>query len=341
MGEKTIKRINSIDILRMIAAFAVVLIHGYGENAYVNAVSRFSVPLFFMISGYFYCVSKEKKKCRIKKIFVLTVIVNIAILCFAFFTNFRNEKAVSFLTETFTLENFVKLVFFNQSTYGDLGGHLWFLSALLYCMIVDYFVSGFFNKRRKCLVAVIIVLFLGYFIVEKVGNSNIYMRNFLFFGLPYFWIGKIFKDIDITKIKIKNFSLVLFIILFSVLILAEKYMLITYFNLNSARDQYMCTLFLSLSIFTLALKNPLENPGKILDFIASAGRKCSLGIYIIHPIVLAYIVPAAAVFGITLKNPLCVIAAFAASWLIVAIYYFVKEKVWLFYKTKRSKDFVS
>lgn len=321
------ERINSIDILRMIAAFAVVIIHTSGVNPYVNAVSRFAVPLFFMISGYFYCVSKEKKRCRIRKIFILTITVNILIFLFQLLSK---GYGFQYFIVTFTPKKLMIFLLLNESSVEF---HLWFLSALLYCMIVDYFVSVFFNKRKKLLMAVIIVLFLGYFIVEKVGDSNIYMRNFLFFGLPYFWLGKIFKDIDITKIKIKNFSLVLFIILFSVLILAEKYILVTYFSLNSARNQYMCTLFLCLSVFTLALKNPLENPGKILGFIASAGRKCSLGIYIIHPIVLAYIVPAD-VFGIALKNPLYVMAAFAASWLIVAIYCFVKEKVLLLYKTK-------
>lgn len=335
MGEKTIKRINSIDILRMIAAFAVVIIHTPGINPYVNAVSRFAVPIFFMISGYFYCVSKEKKKLRIKKIFILMITVNILFFLFRFLLNGIDFQ---YFIETFTLKRIMVFILLNES---PVELHLWFLSALLYCMIVDYFVSGFFNKRKKWLMAVIIVLFLGYFIVEGLGYSNLYMRNFLFFGLPYFWLGKLLRNVDVAKIKFNNFVLILSIILLTVMNLAEKYMLITYFDFNGARDQYIFTIFLSLAIFILALKNPLENPGKISGFIASSGSKCSLGIYIIHLLILKCLAMAASAVGKTLEGILLAIATFAVSWLIVAIYYFVKEKVCFFYKSKKSKDFVS
>lgn len=339
------ERINSIDILRMIAALAVVMIHGCAENVYVNAVSRFAVPIFFMISGYFYCVSKERQKLRIQKMFILMIAVNLAFFCFAFFIAFIKGNVVSYLTETFTIKNIVKFVFFNESKFGAYGAHLWFLSALLYCMIIDYFLSGFFNKKKKCCAAVIIILFLGYFVIEKyspmlvnLNFSALCVRNFLFLGLPYFWLGKLLRNIDVAKIKLNNFVLILSIILLAAMTLAEKYMLIIYFDFNGARDQYIFTIFLSLAIFILALKNPLENPGKISGFIAASGRKYSLGIYIIHPFILKCLAIAASTVGKTLKGILLAIAAFAVSWLIIAIYYFVKEKVCFFYKSKKSKS---
>lgn len=340
------KRINSIDILRIISAFAIVLIHGYGENAYINAVCRFAVPMFFMISGYFYCVPKKKQKFRIKKIFILTIIANLSYFCFALLRAFLKGNTVSFLAEVFTFKNIIVLVLFNEPRFGDFGNHLWFLSALLYCMIIDYFVYGFLAKRKKCFTAVILSLFIGYFVIERCGLmlldldfSVLFVRNFLFFGLPYFWIGKLLKNLDVSKIKIKNYMLIMFICLFFILTLAEAYISITYFDFYTARDQYLFTAFFALSVFILALKNPLENPGRITGIIALSGRKYSLGIYIFHPIVLAYIVSGAAVFGITLENPFRVVAAFVITLLIVALYYFAKEKICLLYRSRKSELF--
>ena len=52
------KRQMNMDALRVIAAVAVVFIHAASYSsqvtfAFFNAVTRFSVPVFFMISGYF------------------------------------------------------------------------------------------------------------------------------------------------------------------------------------------------------------------------------------------------------------------------------------------------
>ena len=70
MGE--IPRSNSIDVLKGIAALLVCYQHVYGTygiSDYILAISRIAVPLFVMITGFFYysIVNKHREIIQIKK----------------------------------------------------------------------------------------------------------------------------------------------------------------------------------------------------------------------------------------------------------------------------------
>ncbi|WP_374434886.1 acyltransferase [Inhella sp.] len=73
--EPSIKRIQSIDALRAIAAFAVIVIHTtpfrtqFASNGYsldlalfLNQLARFAVPFFFVISGYFWATKFDRQE---------------------------------------------------------------------------------------------------------------------------------------------------------------------------------------------------------------------------------------------------------------------------------------
>ena len=71
-------RADNIDILKAICAFLIVCIHApfpgvIGE--YFKALTRIAVPVFFMITGYFYFDVEEKhgEIRQIKKIFNLVL----------------------------------------------------------------------------------------------------------------------------------------------------------------------------------------------------------------------------------------------------------------------------
>ena len=59
---------NLLNIEKALAAYGVIIIHtGFPKTfgIVVDCLVRFSVPLFFMISGY-YCYSKERKELQNK-----------------------------------------------------------------------------------------------------------------------------------------------------------------------------------------------------------------------------------------------------------------------------------
>lgn len=78
-GGVEVVRYRSIDALRMLCAFMIVCIHIPSGNlwggGYWIAVCRIAVPIFLMISGYFY--NKESAIKQIKKIGFLFIEANL------------------------------------------------------------------------------------------------------------------------------------------------------------------------------------------------------------------------------------------------------------------------
>ncbi|MBR4673554.1 MAG: acyltransferase family protein [Victivallales bacterium] len=125
----------SIDFIKGVACIFVVFIHckfpGYLGTS-VNAVSRFSVPFFFMVSGYFsYSSGKFDAKRKIKHIGKITFFASLFYLLVAVV---KNHCSVSSILEACSLMGVLKLLLFNETIIFAL--HLWFLFALLYDYIL-------------------------------------------------------------------------------------------------------------------------------------------------------------------------------------------------------------
>lgn len=102
----------------------------------------------------------------------------------------------SFLLDTFTIENVLKFIAFNES---PLKGHLWYLGAILYVLIIMHIFDKL--KIEKCLVFAAPFLLMGDLILGKysvllLGREFPYILvcNFLFVGIPYFCIGRLIRS---------------------------------------------------------------------------------------------------------------------------------------------------
>ena len=66
------QRNNTLEIMKLIASYMVILIHFYFKDGFggvMDALARFAVPLFFIVSGFYsYQISLDKIKKRIKRI---------------------------------------------------------------------------------------------------------------------------------------------------------------------------------------------------------------------------------------------------------------------------------
>lgn len=132
------KRLVYPDLLRVIASFAVILIHvtsrgigGYGINTSVwsssviiNSLSRWSVPLFFMVSGMFFL--DPQKKVDTKKLYTQSIWrIVMCIVVWGFLYGLLDQ----YLYSTLTLKS-VFITLYGIVT-GHTGYHLWFLYTLL------------------------------------------------------------------------------------------------------------------------------------------------------------------------------------------------------------------
>ena len=188
-------RADNIDILKATCAFLIVCIHVPFPGVigkYFTALTRIAVPVFFMITGYFYFDVEEKngETRQIKKIFKLVLEANVLYLLWDSFYAVLSRN-MSCLFDTFTIENVLKFIAFNES---PLKGHLWYLGAILYVLIIMHIFDKL--KIEKCLVFAAPFLLMGDLILGKysvllLGREFPYIlvRNFLFVGIPYFCIG--------------------------------------------------------------------------------------------------------------------------------------------------------
>ena len=172
------ERNGSLDALKTICAFLVICIHIpfpgiVGEI--ITPLARIAVPIFFMITGYFYNKEDKKQFKQMKKIIILIILSNLLY----FIPNIVTTENMS---NIFSVKKCLEFIIFNESPFAS---HLWYLNALLYVLIIVYFADKL--KIRKFLyyvipILLIIDLILGKYSILLFGQqfSYIIVRNFLF-----------------------------------------------------------------------------------------------------------------------------------------------------------------
>ena len=263
-------RNKSIDVLKLICAFLIVCIHIPPEigGGYSVALCRIGVPIFLMISGYFY--RKEKAIGQIKKIGTLFIEANLLYVAWSLLYGpvSGNYPAVG-------IKAVLKFIFLNVSPFG---GHLWYLGAILYVLIVVYVVDKTGVRRTLYYLTPLLLLtdlVLGKYSLLIFGREFPYIlvRNWLFTGIPFFALGMLMREKKGFRIPAWGIPL------FAVTTILERYLLVSN-DLNATRDQYLSTAFLAVAVFSFAL----DYKGKVSKEIARLGQECSTWIYVIHPI---------------------------------------------------------
>ena len=257
-------RYKSIDALKVICAFLIVCIHipfNIIGGGYYVALTRIGVPIFLMISGYFY--KKDQAKRQIKKIAILFIEANLMYCLWDLIYGLLSGN-----NPVINIKSLVKFVILNESP---------FLGAILYTLIIVYLLDKIGCK--KVLYWITPALLIGDLIIGKYSIllfgrefPYILVRNWLFVGIPYFSIGMMMKE---NRIRIGKWG----ILLFTLATVLERYLLVSN-GLNATRDQYISTTFLAIAVFSFAL----DYKGNVSDTVAKIGRDYSTWIYIIHPI---------------------------------------------------------
>lgn len=289
IAEKSEQRRAEFDVLKFICAFLVICIHSpfpgvFGQ--YFSALARIAVPIFFMITGFFYSSTAEKNRelKQIKKVFILVLESNaLYFLWKCFYSVISGSGITAYLSSTFTFTNFFWLLLLNRSPFGD---HLWYLSALLYVLLIVYAAKRL--NLMKVLYLLTPLLLIGDLVLGKYSSlllhrafSSVLVRNFLFVGLPYFCIGMLLHK---YKPKPKTGTTAGLMFLFSATTLAERYLIINS-GLNSPREHYISTTLLAISVFlffTQVYKS--RKPTRAENVMSKIGRDYSAWVYIIHPI---------------------------------------------------------
>ncbi|MFR8990741.1 MAG: acyltransferase family protein [Fusobacterium sp.] len=285
---KVEKRNIGLDALKFICAFLVVCIHMnlQGEiEKYFITLTRISVPIFFMITGFFYknMITKGKIQNYILKIFKLCLISNMFYFIFnLIIIAITKGNILKYICESLGFKAIIRFIIFSDT---PIEGHLWYLNALICTLIFITFINKHFKEKYLYMIIPFLLmcdLMLGkysLFLWQKQFNL-IFVRNWLFVGVPYFLIGIYIEKYYKSK-TIKMHYLFIFILIFVITSFLERYFLIIK-NLSSFREHYLSTTLLAIVVFFLFI----ERKEKYINFISKMGKSYSLIIYIIHPAII-------------------------------------------------------
>ena len=286
------KRIGSLDVLKYIACFIVINIHMDLPKSIEVVAQPFltvAVPIFFMITGFFYTQTYDtgKVKKQIKKVAFLAVVANLVHLGFQAFKYIVNGDSLYGLSSKVLEPNaIINLIIFNQPVWRT---SLWYINALLYVLVIVFLfqkISIKLDKLNLVIPALLICnLLIGTYstVFSEETLLLCYSRNFLFCGLPYFLIGNYIYH---NKTRLcEGFGKIIYAFL-SLIVAYGELSILKYAGLLRYTDHLISTPFLAVSLFCLFIKNKDKFKSKVWTTVAEWGRKYAFLIYILHSIII-------------------------------------------------------
>lgn len=297
ISEKLTNRNITLDILRIIACFLVIVCHtytlGFNKTNYnmswfisvaIYLISKTAVPIFFMISGFL----NLRKDYTYKETFKKTIMrLLIPLLLFSALIYFKSHRKIS-------VENFYNFVVaFLQE---DIMQHYWFLYALigmyLVTPIIRKMIKNFEEKDYKYFIILWVISLCILPLMKKFLHIDIINRIPLITGyIGYYILGYYIFNKKLTKnrkwLLINVFSFLLIIVISTI---------ITYLDCSS-NNKYEVFLdrlnYLSIMIPTLNIVYIVRYifDGKIKNTkvarLVIAVSSATFGIYLLHGILLA------------------------------------------------------
>lgn len=281
-----VKKTAIFDIVKFVCAFLVIAIHTFpfqGVNEHLNTfvvsgLARIAVPLFFVMSAYFFFQHKDsnahikKYISKIGKIYILW-----SLLYFPFFLWINKESGL-----ILTICKFIWNFFVNGSYY-----HLWFLPALIFAFIIVHILKKYLDDKQLWILSMILYgigyvgnIYTAYLVeVPMIGSLfALYLRVFdttrngLFFGIPFVILGYMCAKHKPSNTKYGIFTMISFLIF-----LIEVALLNAFDILTSLSSMYLSLIPLIYAILRWMQK--IELPIRKGHFLL---RKMSLLIYVSH-----------------------------------------------------------
>lgn len=271
-----------LDFIKGVACIFVVFMHCEFPGTLgilTQAISRFCVPLFFMVSGYF-CFKPEIlakggaqfNMNKVKHVFHITV--NACIFYASFMLLLSLFKHVNW---SISIPKLINWVIFNAPGWAGVAGQYWFLFALLYTYVFYAIIQKLGVIRQSywlmwTLFVVYIALAQGAHLMGIRSIPNMYYRNWLVEGFSFFMLGHWIHHFQ-DRLKYNNSVLLLVVLLSTILCLVERWVMGRDFGVNIVTiPQVFC-------LFLYAVNNPLKHVGHI----QMIGQRYSMFVYILHP----------------------------------------------------------
>jgi len=267
----------SIDILKIVLAIFVVFLHmhvlreTYPSLSYVlvNGLFRIAVPVFLIISGYYFFYVDGFKRLKKWSLRILLLYIIWSVVYFQLW----KEK-----------DNYTLNVLFGYH-------HLWYLIGTFFSGLILFALR---KSSAKVLIILGLLFFCCGYAIQLLGNIHYYKgsfdktlnlyptyRNFLFVCFPFLAMGFLIKKLQIDIRRKPS----LFMVIFSMaLVIFESFLNYRVLHLNQKESiDLLFSLLLAFSVLFFYCKNlSAKTDSKILASISTA-------IYLIHPLLMEFI----------------------------------------------------
>ena len=287
------KRNVLLNILEGVASICVVMLHcsfpgDIGRVIY--GISRFAVPLFFAVSGY-YIYNEDGAKVRnalpnkvkhITAIFLGTEVFYFIwhiLQPFLIYGSFSGT--IEWLNTKFTIKNIISFIIFQNTLIGDVS---WFLVALIMCYLVTFPIAKH-NKWKKCTLLILPLLCINVLLGEIGSLTGIKIQwywcsNFWLLGFPCYALGFYLRIHEKKFMKLLTCKRIFWIVLGTGgLAVIER-------AVTGENQLYFSNIPFMVCSFMFCLKYPeVTVTSHILKSLSNIGEKYSLGVYILHPVI--------------------------------------------------------
>lgn len=274
------ERISSIDTIKFIAAIAVIVIHFAPDGLFgrmSQVISRFAVPYFFMVSGYFIANKDVVAINRtIKKMVYITFFASIF-----YFVDAIYYSGLRQIISEFSSANLLKVILFNAPQI--ISGHLWYMYALIYCYVIYKIYLKVSSTKLDIFIGFVLIMFhlilveiLPWGGITVFRDNHPLVRNVWLMGFPFFLIG---KSIFLYKEKLcvsKITGIIYTCAIVGVLMAGFN----GAYNFSDFLVMYISSVLISISVFVLAVRYPRFGKNTIFEKL---GRNESMWMYLIHP----------------------------------------------------------
>lgn len=218
------KRINYFDIAKGLGILLMIIGHMPIKNEYLkNFIFCFHMPLFFIISGYFF-KHKDNKECLkniFKKLIKPYIITCLAIIFYQVLKLFLNKN---FIEIPNTLKTWGLASLYGSGSMQPFGikyiGAIWFLLALA---SATYIINNIYTSKYRNLL-VILISYIGYKTSKYIWFPFSIQAGMV--ATIFMYVGIIIKEKDILhkKLSVTTYIFIISITIFCIIYGGKLYM---------------------------------------------------------------------------------------------------------------------
>jgi surface polysaccharide O-acyltransferase-like enzyme len=330
-------RIQSVDVMRVVAIIAVISIHtvpfadqshlvGRQWNAatVVNQLARFAVPFFFIVSGYLWAQKFEDERDVYAPTVKMAKRILTLLVAWSLIYLLPTNLVSSFELGRFGLlkQSYWKVVTMVTRPFDTVMQgtqiHLWFLPGLLCGLVITAFLIR--HRQQRLLVVLAIALYLVGLAGKAYGDtplgfhSAFNFRNGPFFSMIFFVTGYFLAQRQAKPVWL---PIGILIAVFGILLhFTELFILHSNWGISMSQDYVLGTYFYGLGMAMIALSGSrylsLERAALIGPLV--------LGIYASHMVFLDLLSPIAERFaGSAVWSVTYIVAVLVLSYALVRI----------------------